>query len=472
MKKLLLTSTSILAVAFASQAFAGGSSTNLVQTGNNQKATVTQSSTSTDNHVGTSGGPLQTDGAFLQQNGTDSQNPALAGTGGNVITINQTGNGNSVVGDSWYLVPSGPSGTVAGQSGTGNVATIQQAGFGGGVQLQQLGHYNGTTSGYGGSISQSASSNYSQAVVHQAGDRNDFTITQNGGSSNSGASHNRAQLTQGTRTNVGSYNLARINQTSGPNTAQRLTSDQLGKYNHLDSTQTGTGNANYLTSSQTGTGVNAGQANSITNLQTGSGEKANLTQIGYSLTITNNQSGVGDLFEVASQSGNNNSIANVQSGAHNDATVSQVGYNNKISNNQTGTNGLATYTQNGSSNAATLVNQVGLTNSVEVTQSGTHSGVTMLQYGGDALLGGNKMTVSQTVGNHNLAFLVQGGTVHGTGDATELSYGSYSSGNTINVTQNGLAGSGNNYAAVQQNSNGNTSTTTQTGSNNTTTVKQ
>ncbi|MGB3504747.1 MAG: hypothetical protein WBA37_05155, partial [Xanthobacteraceae bacterium] len=63
MRKLLLTSTSLVAVAFASQAFAGSSSTFLLQTGSGQQATITQSSSSSNNSVGTSTDP------FLQQNG-------------------------------------------------------------------------------------------------------------------------------------------------------------------------------------------------------------------------------------------------------------------------------------------------------------------------------------------------------------------------------------------------------------------
>jgi hypothetical protein len=461
MNKLLLTSTSILAVAFASQAFAGSSSTFLLQTGNGQQATITQSGN--NNSVGTS-----TDKPFLQQNGDTPS--ALAGSGGNIITINQTGNGNHVIGFDGYIHPA-PALGVAGQSGTGNVATIQQDGSNGDVQLQQNGQYNGTTSGYVGSINQASSTNGNHAIVQEAGDHNDFAISQSGSSGTQ--NHNYATLIQGSYVTPGSYNLARINQAGGPNTGHILSSSQDGHLNNLDSTQTGTGNGNSLTSSQTNLTA-VWSPNSITNLQIGSGETANLTQNGYSLTITNNQSGTGDSFVVASQNNSNNSIVNIQSGTSNTATVTnQGGTYGTINNTQSGANGSATYSQTGYHNTATLQNQYGAYSSVDVTQTGSNSTGQLLQWGNGTAASKNSIVLTQSAGDSNRAYLVQGGYFTGTGAGTQLGISAPVSGNTINVTQESLgAMSGNNYAAVQQTSNGNTSSFSQSGSNNSAIVKQ
>lgn len=462
MRKLLLTSTSLVAVAFASQAFAGSSSTFLLQTGSGQQATITQSSSSSNNSVGTSTDP------FLQQNGDAPS--SLAGSGGNIITINQTGSGNHVVGIPGYIHPA-PAAGAAGQSGTGNVSTIQQDGLNGDVQLQQNGQYNGTTAGYGGSINQASSTNGNHAIVQEAGDHNDFAITQSG--SSGPQNHNYTTLIQGSYVTPGSYNLARVNQVGGPTTGHIVSSTQSGHANNLDSTQTGTGNTNKLTSAQTNLTANW-SANSITNTQIGSGETANLTQNGYALTITNNQSGSGDTFVVASQNNSNNTIANVQSGTSNIATVTnQGGTYGTINNTQSGSNGSATYSQTGYHNTATLQNQYGSYSSVDVAQTGSNSTAQLLQWGNGTAASKNTIVLKQNAGDSNRAYLVQGGYFTGTGAGTQLNTYTPVNGNTINVTQESMgAMSGNNYAAVQQASNGNTSNFSQSGSNNSAIVKQ
>jgi hypothetical protein len=461
MKKLLLTSTSILAVSFASQAFAGSSSTFLLQTGNGQQATITQSGD--NNSVGTSDAK-----PFLQQNGDTPS--ALAGSGSNIITINQTGSGNHVIGFDGYIHPA-PALGVAGQSGTGNVSTIQQDGLNGDVQLQQNGQYNGTTAGYGGSINQASSTNGNHAIVQEAGDHNDFAITQSGSSGLQ--NHNYATLVQGSYVTPGSYNLARINQVGGPNTGHIVSSTQSGHANNLDSTQTGTGNTNKLISSQTNLTANW-SANSITNLQVGSGETADLTQNGFALTITNNQSGTGDSFVVASQNNSNNTIANVQSGTSNAAIVTnQGGTFGTINNTQSGSNGSATYFQTGYHNTATLQNQYGSYSSVDVIQTGSNSTAQLLQWGNAGSSNPNSIVLKQDAGDSNRAYLVQGGYFTGTGAGTQLNTYAAVNGNTINVTQESMGAlSGNNYAAVQQTSNGNTSSFSQSGSNNSAIIKQ
>jgi hypothetical protein len=488
MKKLLLASTSAFVVALASPAFAGSSSTFLLQTGNNQQATITQSGD--NNSVG--GSELV---PFLQQNGSG----ALAGSGGNVITINQTGNGNQVDGDTWYVHPAAPLGAV-GQSGTGNVSTIQQDGSNGIVMLQQQGHYNGTTPGYGGYIHQTNTTNGNQAIVHQAGDYNDFTITQSGSNSPNGG-HNRAELTQGSYVTLGYYNLADINQAGGPNTGHRLSSGQYGNYNYLHSTQTGQLLANWFTSTQIGTGGYSGQQNQIWNDQSGSNENANVTQNGYSLKIYNTQRGTGDTLKVTLQSGNDNTITNTQdsasignlvqvdsqagsnnninsyqTGNSNVATVTrQSGISGLIDNRQSGSNGSATYDQQGTYNKAILQDQIGTYGQLNVVQETTAWNNVVVAYQNSAASSGleNKINVTQGGGSSNSAYLLQGanfGVTLPTAGSTHISGAGGTPGfnNQIVLTQDGSQ----NYAAISQNVNNNVSVTTQSGSNNSAIIKQ
>jgi hypothetical protein len=512
MKKLLLASTSAFVVALATPAFAGSSSTYLLQTGDGQQAYITQSESSTGNRVGTS-----SDVPFLQQNGSGP----LGGSGGNVITINQTGNSNYVIGFNGYIHPV-PEAGAAGQSGTGNVATIQQDGTQGQVQLQQNGHYNGTTAGYGGSINQSATTFQSQAIVQEAGDHNDFAITQSG-SSNPIVGHNRAELTQGSYVTPASYNLARIDQESGPGAGQRLKSTQNGNYNNLHSLQIGT-SSNFLTSSQTGTGANFWQQNQIWNYQTGSNERANVTQNGYSLAIYNTQQGLNDNLNVTSQTGNDNTISNyqgagssgnlvqvdLQAGSHNNinsyqtdtgnqlVVQNQAGYWNRtvnwqsgnsnvatvttqtgtgglISNKQSGDNGVANYDQQGTYNKAILQNQTGTYGELNVTQDASAFNNVVVAYQNSAAGADTKNTITSTQGGGygNSAYLLQGATFNALpGQGATFIFASNSpagSQNNIEMTQTG----GNmNYAAISQTGSGNTSITTQNGSNNRAVVKQ
>jgi hypothetical protein len=513
-RKLLLATASVLALGYASAALAGGSSSYTLQTGDNQSINVDQS-LGNNNLVGTSATP------FLQQNGDPSS--ALAGTGGNFITINQAGDGNQVVGINGYIHPA-PALGAAGQSGTSNAARVQQDGTSGIVQLQQNGHYNGRAFGYGGSINQSSTTYGSQAVVQEVGDYNDFAITQSG-SSNPSAGHNRAQLTQGSYVHPASHNLARIDQESGPGAGQRLTSGQDGNYNNLHSIQIGLSTSNWLTSSQTGTGVNFWQQNQIWNYQTGSNEQANLTQNGYSLTIYNVQQGSNDNLNVTKQTGNDNTISNYQgaasssnlvqvelqggsynnissnqtgsgnvldvqnqagygnwtvnwqSGSGNVATVTQqTGVGGLIDNKQSGSNGSAIYDQQGNFNKAILQDQVGTYGQLSITQEGSafNSVVVAYQNSNASSVTENKITATQSGGHGNSAYLLQGAEFRN--DASPLggamfirtSAGTPGFGNSIGVIQDGSM----NYAAVSQNGNANTSSTTQSGNGNHATIKQ
>jgi hypothetical protein len=120
MQRLLLTTVSVVALGLgATVAQAGGSSSYDSQEGNNQTATITQSGGSYDS-VGLSGNP------FDQNNGS--------GSGGNTITITQTGSYNSF-GKNYPAY----------QSGTNNNADITQNGYNSDVELQQTGTGNGPT---------------------------------------------------------------------------------------------------------------------------------------------------------------------------------------------------------------------------------------------------------------------------------------------------------------------------------------
>jgi hypothetical protein len=476
MKKLLLASTSAFVVALATPALAGGSSTTLQQTGNDQHATIDQTYGS-NGQVGTAAHP------FTQQNG--------AGAGSNVIVIDQRGSYNSVQGWSAWGAPSYGLGAVAGnstgypgQSGTANKAEINQYGERGDVTLSQRGSDNGDNgvNSAGGRVTQGTNSLRDSAFITQNGDNNLFTITQDNTNSAAGTSnpHNNSTNLQ----QSGTHNDATITQygTYTPSVnpygvGLSVTAYQYGGWNHLDSYQSGSQNSLYSRQSWDGLPSAFGQKNIVSNNQSGYSNRASIGltgpgQSGHDLTIITTQSGTGQTLNVVEQLGNNNQITNTQSNNGNTATVlTQNGTGLVIYNNQTGSGGSAQYSQTGTSNTIRLINQTGLSNSVEVHQAGSNSVANMLQIG--AGTGANSITVNQTYGNHNLAFLVQGGTFSGTGDTTGLYTGAGAYGNTINVTQDQLGAlSGNNYVAVQQQSNSNTSTTTQSGSNNTATIKQ
>jgi len=482
MKNLLLASTSALVVAIASPAFAGSSATYLLQTGNGQQATIDQSG-GNNNRVGTEARP------FLQQNGTG--NPLFDGTGGNVISITQNGSGNVVAGYGPYDnggVHPAPAAGKPGQSGTNNHATVLQNGLNGDVQLTQTGHNNGTTAGYGGSITQEATTNGNHAWVIDYGDNNDFTITQRGSSGTQ--NHNYAILQQGYGdlsglAGMGFYNLASITQEGGPNTGHSLNSSQFGSYNTLSSVQSGTALGNTLNSYQNGTGLNAGQQNSIQNSQTGSNELAQIGtsnypgntngQNGFSLTIVNNQSGVGDKLYVgqgsfagvsfaAGQLGHNNTINNTQSGSSNTATAAQEAGSS---------NNTVTMTQNGGSASNYIYSdQKGTQNDANLTQNGSSSSyIVSLQNGsvGPTVLTKNTVNMTQTGATNSYAYLGQGADFTNLSiGGTTMTVGSPVYGNTINGNQAGSF----QLAGVSQQSNSNTASFNQSGSNNVANIKQ
>jgi len=392
MRKLLLTSTSVVAVAFASQAFAAGSSTNLLQTGANHQATIDQ--------TGAAGGQVGVVGgwAFTQENGT--------GAGGNVISITQTNQGNKVGVN-----------TQSWQSGTENAANIVQSSnpaappavlsaTNNQISLQQTGYKNSTD------IKQINSGGYVEPTnnvnVVQLGALNIVSASQNG---------------QAATTTVTQWN-----------NNNRLYSDQ---HTHSQATVL-----------QWNDGGNGSGANTIYNTQFGgTAAKLNVAlQYGHDNTIYNTQA-PNSLLDVTQQSGSFLIIDSVQNGATskegNKAYVtSQDGTNSRIINRQSGTqqynnNNTVTFLQSGGDQLASNT-QTGRYNNATFYQSGTVNQAYLLQ-------SGDSNTATATQLNYNsYASLSQTGSSNnvvswqnGTGNQN-ISYVTQSSnGNTATASQNG-----------------------------------
>jgi hypothetical protein len=395
MKKLLLTSTSILAVAFASQAFAGGSSSYTSQGGTGQVADINQSGGNYD-RVGSAGSP------FVQDNygGVVGQN--------NLIVI-QSGSYNAL-GYNYQGY----------QLGDQNTAEVTQQGTSSAVDLRQLGTQNGRVGSVGWNNSSS-----SDVIVQDSSSYGSLVdLTQSG-------ANNMFDLGQG-----GSYNRTTVNQ-SGDRTNQAYVRQNLaygGNYSSIDITQvtqsqaTPTFDVNYAVAVQGG-----GDGNAISISQNGNSLGANVMQSGSSNIVASVQTGVNNMIGVTSgfgadtpftQSGNANRVDNLQGGANNTVNGSQSGTSNYISTSQVGTGADASITQTGTSNytyntqsganAKLLVNQNGTLNTAYSTQDG-------LQYAEITQTGDNNLStgVQSGVGPNN-AFVTQG-----------------SSGNTANYNQNG-----------------------------------
>jgi len=507
MKKLLLASTSAFVVAFASSAFAAGSSTTLQQTGDSQTANIDQSG-GNSNVVGSATNP------FTQQNGT--------GTGGNSITITQTGNGNSTQGwSNWtsygYGAVAGNANGYPGQSGTANQATIIQNGDSGSVTIAQKGTDNGnvaTNDNTGGFIQQGLLSLRDSVFVLQNGVKNLFNISQNNTNSAVGTSNtfnNSVDLQQGgtendaTITQLGTYSPG-INPYG---VGLGVTAQQYNGWNHLDSNQTGTQNSLYTV--QTDTAPGTGAKNSISNTQSGNsnrgyvglngaGQNGSLlviastqggasntmdvwSQLGSSNSITNGQAGTSNKLTVKNQSSSGNSINNYQgtgnnanpAAANNTATVeSQFGSNGQINNFQQGTNGSATYTQGGSGNTATTNQTIGGTggdhNTVVSTQNGINGKAKFRQQGTynlatlqDQIGTGNEIITTQsgngTSGSNNTILAAQNGDANkidmtqsgGAGNSAYLGQG-FTIGGIVLTVQNATAANNNGITGVQNGS--------------------
>jgi hypothetical protein len=396
MRKLLLTSTSIVAVAFASQAFAGGSSSYTSQGGTGQVANIDQSGGNYD-RVGSASSP------FVQDNygGAVGQNNLIVLQAGsyNALGYNYQG----------Y------------QLGDQNTAEITQQGNSSAVDLRQVGSQNGRV----GSVNWSNSSSADVIVQDSSSYASLVDLTQSG-------ANNMFDIGQG-----GSYNRTTVNQ-SGDRTNQAYVRQNLaygGNYNSIDITQvtqsqsTPTFDVNYAVAVQGG-----GDGNGISISQNGNSLGANVMQSGSSNVFASVQTGVNNMIGLTTgfgadtplmQTGNSNRVDNLQGGANNTANGSQNGTSNYISNIQIGTGADASITQAGTSNytynvqsganAKLLVNQNGTLNTTHSTQDG-------LQYA----------EVKQT-GDGNLSTGVQSGVGLNNAYVTQGGWG----GNVANYSQNG-----------------------------------
>lgn len=393
MKKFLLTSTSILAVAFASQAFAGSSSTNLSQTGTNQTAVIDQTG-ATSGQVGIVGG-----WAFTQQDGS--------GYGGNVISITQTDQGNKfgVNTQSW-------------QSGTANTATVVQSN----LNPSYL----------------SASGTNNQASLQQTGNHNSAGITQISGSyieptntvnavqwgdSNVVSAYQKGQAATATVTQWNNNN--RFYSTQGLHSQATVFqwNDNLGGANTIYNTQAGGTVATLNVTLQ------YGHDNEIYNTQAPNSLLNVSQQSGSFLVIDSQQTLEGNKAYVTSQDGTNSRIINRQSGTQ------PYNNNNTVTFLQSGGDQLASNTQSGKLNNATFY-QSGTVNSAYVLQSGDSNtaSATQLNYNSYANL-------SQTGSNNNVVSWQ-----NGTGAQNQSYVTQSSNGNTATPSQNGSG----NYSNIKQ----------------------
>jgi hypothetical protein len=413
MNGLLLTSVSAIGIGFASAALAAGSgSVYLTQTGTSQTATIDQSGGTSD-RVGSSGTP------FLQQNG--------AGTGSNVLVINQNAGTTSELANIGSLVHTGSGNVATGyQSGTANNAEIDQEGNNSSVSLKQSGANNGapvsaswfndpaegnlilqdkTTNGSAIDVTQTSDINAAKGGViniGQGGTGNQITATQ--------TAHNDLWIRQGATApdlwgwtngdpfdpvntpyslsaltnssitvhqsiggvNPGGVNYAALGQGHGNGDA--ITVTQNGASNSVDVNQIGSGNI--FLSTQTATNGNtdwnfvggeAGWPGSNPNpLVSSNGDYQPITQIGTGNQYYSNQSGT-NLWAFGSQVGNYNFLNSVQSGDQNTLYSAQLGNSNSIYAVQAGSLNVATVSQTHSGSTASFT-QSGTSNTATITQ--------------------------------------------------------------------------------------------------------
>ena len=363
MHKVLFSTVSVIALGFASAAFASGSTSYDTQEGTGQTATIDQTG-GTNDVVGTSGTP------FDQNNGS--------GTGGNGISITQTGSYNSF----------GVS-AASFQSGTTNAATIDQNGYNSGVVLQQTGTNNGSTaynnwtnSGSGGIIVQDNTSDTSSIVLTQNGSDSIFDIGQ-------GGYNNLVNATQ-----IGTDQLYVRQGTS------MAAYGGFGSSYETNSTVTvyqsggGTGySTNYASLAQGG-----GDSNQISVTQIGFALGADVNQNGSNNLFSSYQAGSGNMVGLPAafvadtpitQTGTGNQYYNVQLGTNSTANGSQLGTDNYVSNYQSGNADAISGSQNGTNNQV-YTWQTGGTDTLAYTQTGSNNFVSNSQSGS-----GNSVTIHQ-----------------------------------------------------------------------------
>lgn len=404
MKKLLLCSASVLGLAFATSAWADSATVYLNQTGDAQSATIDQSGNG--NTVGSSGA------SFTQENGYDGS------AGGNVVTIGQTGQSNSVSG---Y------------QSGEGNNAVLTQSGAYSGIVLQQYGAGNGvfspslggwTNSNSYGSIVQDSSSYYSNTTVTQNGTNNVFDIGQ-------GNNNNTITLAQSSE---GYGSAAYIRQGTQYNTWDQngVYFPGGGAYNTINVQQSTAGYSyNYVVAGQGG-----GNWNNLTITQNGDWLAADVIQAGNNNTA------------IVSQSGDTQIVGMPADGSI-DTPFLQNGNGNNFAANQYGSTNVLNGAQNG--NANSIVSSQNNGSTAALYQNGDNNNISSSQTGGATLTA--TQNASWSIGN----YLLNNQTGNSTATITQTSL-SYGSGNSINNGQSDYA-----YATLTQNGSGNTITASQAG---------
>ncbi len=412
MNRLLLASASVFAIGFGSAAVAagGGGAVHLSQSGNSQSAQIDQSGGSA-NSVGSSGSP------FVQQNG--------AGSGSNVLVINQNSSANSQLSNIESFMAEGSNNSVTGfQSGTNNSAEIDQGGSYSSVHLEQTGNGNGPpdsnwfNESFGNLILQDQTTNGSSVSLIQtnkvnATNANVFSIGQ-GGTSNTIAAtqtgNNMLWIRQGTEapdlwgwtwgnpfdpaetpnslaalahssiiitqtvggSDPAQKNYAALGQGYGSN--NQIVVTQTGGSNSVDVNQIGSGNI--FTSSQTSSNGNAnwnfvgGEAGWPNSdpfpLSEQAGDYRPIAQIGTGNEYHSVQSGMSQLA-FGNQLGDYNYLSTTQSGEGNSLYTTQAGNNNDIFSVQDGTTNTALVTQNNNASLTNLV-QDGTNNSAVVAQ--------------------------------------------------------------------------------------------------------
>ena len=196
--KIVFATATAVGLALAGQAYAGSNVLYLTQTDHAQTATITQTGGIGD-RVGSAANP------FLQQDG--------AGSGSNVLVINQNSTTHTEVANLSSFVGSGSGNVVMGyQSGTGNNAEIDQGGNNSTVTLQQSGGHNGPPNAnwfnqtYGNLILQDWTTNGSTVTLTQTNNPgsaigNAFSIGQGGANNHVIATqtgYNKLWVRQGT----------------------------------------------------------------------------------------------------------------------------------------------------------------------------------------------------------------------------------------------------------------------------------
>lgn len=432
-KTSLLASVAAVALSFGAQAqSAGSNSVWLDQSGASSTADITQSGT--NNRAGLSNTQRIVQGNTSAAVGFTDPFPVV-GTGGNQLTINQSG-ANNVIGQVGTSIESA-------QIGTSNTLAIQQGGSGNQLAYRQFGINNGNVSFNGpfragmdpsylsGSgalwnfVGQSGSDN--QAVIEQG--KVNFAATQGGININQTGTNGRVFLNN----SEGSYSLAYMSQ-GGTDNSIALSQSYVGAngllasvYNLADLRQTGT--SNRITGDQRGNNLDlrvtqSGDGNNFFNRQNATNSAIVATQSGLSSKVYAFQ-GASFVFGIDFAS-NGAGLASFNPGwsdknpsltTNARLDIVQTASSSQVIGQQIGSTLRAGVTQAGLSNGIAFL-QDGAGHQADLFQNGgSGNNILLSQTGG--LTAGNMATVTQGAANANLANALQSG-----------------NGNQLNVKQN------------------------------------